>query len=140
MHKNIFVTEGTSLLGSHFILHQLMNTDALIYCLVPENEAESPLECLTSTLRKAFSAVHEMGSEAGHLDRQINQRLFAVERNRWLENPGTGESALESVAIDELWHITAGDGSSAGDPISIRHLLAFIKNKKIPVINYVDSA
>ncbi|MFP5262408.1 MAG: alpha/beta fold hydrolase [Blastocatellia bacterium] len=147
MNKSIFVTNGTGLLGSHFILDQLMNSEADIYCLVQKRDGESPGEGIRGTVKKAFSASYETGSEADNIDKKINERIFPVEGDVSLENLGIDHEAVEESSIDEVWHI-AGSGRPGSleacpgksNAAATRNLLAFATRKKIPVINYVGTA
>lgn len=148
MDKSIFVTNGLGVLGKHFILHQLMNSEANIYCLARKQDGGSPADDIKRALKKAFSASCETGREANLIDKKIDDRIFAVEGDLSSTNLGVDEEAFGDSSIDEVWHIATGAGwpgspkvdSSELNAAGTRNVLAFMRQKKIPVINYVGSA
>ncbi|HEX8090928.1 MAG TPA: alpha/beta fold hydrolase, partial [Blastocatellia bacterium] len=147
MDKSIFVINGTGFLGSHFVLHQLMNSEADIYCLAQKQNGGSPADDIKRALKKAFSASYEAGREADHIDKKINERIFAVEGDLSSNNLGVDEKAIEDSSIDAVWHMAAGEGWPGSPKASARefnaattrNVLAFMRQKKIPVINYVGT-
>lgn len=145
--KTVFITGATGFLGSYFLYHLLQHTNDMIYCLARDKKNVSAGSRIHQKLNKIHSSYSHAGISRFNLEEKMKKNLKVVTGDIAEKDLGLKQSFKEAN-ISECWHIAANvqfmeskrDEIMGTNVTGGKNILEFMKQNKIPLLNYVSTA
>jgi thioester reductase-like protein/pimeloyl-ACP methyl ester carboxylesterase len=148
IRKKILLTGGTGFLGSYLLLYLLRNSDSVVYCLARKKNNVSGAERLGKKLDDMLAGPLSADPRFAIDFKREWKRVVVFEGDVKYQHLGLSSQDYAKLRTDEVWHVAADIDFATHRQKQIfetnvqgtRHVLEFIRDRDLPLLNYVSTA